>query len=161
MRPVDCCALRATSLEDRRFSEVESLLRPGDLLVFNDTKVINARLLGRKPSGGKVEALIERVLEPTLALAMVRTSHTPARGAQLIFEESVQATVEGRQDDFFVLRFDRDVRASWSNTAGCRCRRISIMRPIRLMPFAIRPFTRRTPVRLRRQLPAFTSLRIC
>ena len=105
--------LRVTrdDLEDRRFGDVESLLRPGDLLVFNDTKVINARLLGRKPSGGKVEALIERVLEPTLALAMVRTSHTPARGAQLIFEESVQATVEGRQDDFFVLRFDRDVQS--------------------------------------------------
>ena len=73
--------LRVTcaGLEDRRFSEVESLLRPGDLLVFNDTKVINARLLGRKPSGGKVEALIERVLEPTLALAMVRTSQTPTQ----------------------------------------------------------------------------------
>ena len=105
--------LRVTraKLEDRRFSEVESLLRPGDLLVFNDTKVINARLLGRKASGGKVEALIERVLEPTLAVAMLRTSHTPARGTRLIFEESVHATVEGRQDDFFVLRFDRDVRA--------------------------------------------------
>ena len=105
--------LRVTceDLEDRRFSEVESLLRPGDLLVFNDTKVINARLLGRKPSGGKVEALIERVLEPMLALAMVRSSHSPPRGTQLIFEDSVHATVEGRQDDFFVLRFDCDVRA--------------------------------------------------
>ena len=96
-------------LADRRFGDIEQLLRPGDLLVFNDTKVINARLLGRKPSGGKVEALVERVLEPTLALAMVRTSHTPSRGARFIFDEAVQATVEGRQDDFFVLRFDCDV----------------------------------------------------
>lgn len=104
------CVTRC-ELEDRRFADVESLLRPGDLLVFNDTKVINARLLGRKPSGGKVEALIERVLEPTLALAMVRTSHTPPPGAQLIFDDSVHATVEGRQDDFFLLRFERDVRA--------------------------------------------------
>ncbi|MEO8186692.1 MAG: tRNA preQ1(34) S-adenosylmethionine ribosyltransferase-isomerase QueA [Burkholderiaceae bacterium] len=105
--------LRVTyeALEDRRFSEVESLLRPGDLLVLNDTKVINARLLGRKSSGGKVEALIERVVEPTLALAMVRTSHAPTRGTQLVFEESVHVTVEGRQDDFFMLRFDRDVQA--------------------------------------------------
>ncbi len=71
--------VKCDDLEDRRFGEIESLLRPGDLLVFNDTKVINARLLGRKPSGGKVEALIERVLEPTLAVAMVRTSHTLAR----------------------------------------------------------------------------------
>ena len=98
--------------EDRRFGDIECLLRPDDLLVFNDTKVINARLLGRKPSGGKVEALIERVLEPTLALAMVRTSHTPAPGTRLIFDEVVHATVEGRQDDFFVLRFDRDVQAA-------------------------------------------------
>ncbi len=98
--------------EDRRFTDIECLLRPDDLLVFNDTKVINARLLGRKPSGGKVEALVERVLEPTLALAMVRTSHTPAPGSRLIFDEVVHATVEGRQDSFFVLRFDRDVQSA-------------------------------------------------
>jgi S-adenosylmethionine:tRNA ribosyltransferase-isomerase len=55
--------------------------------------------------------LIERVLEPTLALAMVRTSHTPGPGAHLIFDEEVHATVEGRQDEFFLLRFDRDVHA--------------------------------------------------
>ena len=67
------------TFEDRHFSDIEWLLRDDDLLVFNDTKVINARLLGRKTSGGRVEALIERVLEPTLALAMVRTSHTPGR----------------------------------------------------------------------------------
>ena len=95
--------------EDRCFGDIESLLRPGDLLVFNDTKVVNARLRGRKPSGGKVEALIERVLEPTLALAMVRTSHTPALGTRLIFDDMVHATVDGRQDDFFLLRFNRDV----------------------------------------------------
>ena len=95
--------------EDRHFRDIEALLRPGDLLVFNDTKVINARLLGRKPSGGRVEALIERVLEPTLALAMVRTSHTPRPGTLLVFDEEVHATVEGRQDEFFLLRFDRDV----------------------------------------------------
>lgn len=91
---------------DRRFSDIEQLLRPGDLLVLNDTKVIKARLLGHKPSGGKVEALIERVLEPTLALAMMRTSHTPAPGTRIIFAEGVHATVEGRRDDFFVLRFN-------------------------------------------------------
>ena len=97
--------------EDRSFRDIAALLLAGDLLVFNDTKVINARLLGRKQSGGKVEALIERVLEPTLALAMVRTSHTPVRGTQLIFGETVSARVEGRQDEFFLLRFDRDVLA--------------------------------------------------
>lgn len=102
--------------EDRRFSDIEMLLRPGDLLVFNDTKVMNARLLGRKSSGGKVEVLIERVLEPTLALAMVRTSHAPTPGTQFVFgetvRETVRATVEGRQDDFFMLRFDGDVHTA-------------------------------------------------
>jgi len=100
------------TFEDRHFSDIEWLLRRDDLLVFNDTKVINARLLGRKTSGGRVEALIERVLEPTLALAMVRTSHTPGPGTHLIFDEEVHATVEGRQDEFFLLRFDRDVQSA-------------------------------------------------
>ena len=98
------------TLIDRHFRDIELVLRAGDLLVFNDTKVISARLLGRKLSGGKVEALIERVLEPTLALAMLRTSHTPAAGTRLVFND-VQATVEGRRDDFFLLRFDTDVAA--------------------------------------------------
>jgi S-adenosylmethionine:tRNA ribosyltransferase-isomerase len=98
-----------TALHDLHFTDLERLLGPDDLLVFNDTRVIKARLLGRKPSGGKVEALVERVLEPTLALALVRTSHRPAIGATFIFDETVQATVEGRKDDFFVLRFGGDV----------------------------------------------------
>jgi len=96
-------------LEDRHFSDIEHLLRADDLLVFNDTKVINARLLGRKSSGGKVEVLVERIVEPTLALAMVRTSHAPSPGTRLVFGQHLGATVEGRQDDFFVLRFDCDV----------------------------------------------------
>jgi len=98
-----------TALRDLHFADIEQLLGPDDLLVFNDTRVIKARLLGRKPSGGKVEALVERVLEPTLALALVRTSHRPAIGATFIFDETVQSTVEGRHDDFFVLRFGEDV----------------------------------------------------
>jgi S-adenosylmethionine:tRNA ribosyltransferase-isomerase len=98
----------SNGLEDRRFADIEQLFAPGDLLVFNDTRVIKARLLGRKPSGGKVEALVERVLEPTLALALVRTSHRPAPGATFDFD-GARATVEGRRDDFFLLRFDRDV----------------------------------------------------
>ena len=68
----------ADGLLDLVFADIERLLAPGDLLVFNDTRVIKARLLGHKASGGKVEALVERVLEPNLALALVRTSHRPA-----------------------------------------------------------------------------------
>jgi S-adenosylmethionine:tRNA ribosyltransferase-isomerase len=98
-------------LRDHVFADIERLLRPGDLLVFNDTRVIRARLLGRKPSGGRVEALIERVPEPTLALALVRTSHRPAPGAIFQFGDNAAATVEGRRDDYFLLRFNRDVQA--------------------------------------------------
>src|SRR5512139_3043655 len=98
------------SLEDATFADIERLLVPGDLLVFNDTRVVKARLLGHKPTGGRVEALIERVLEPTLAAAMVRTSHRPQAGAVFLFDD-VRATVEGRRGEFFLLRFDADVGA--------------------------------------------------
>ena len=97
------------SLRDHLFADIERLLVPGDLLVFNDTRVIKARLLGHKPSGGKVEALVERVLEPNLALALVRTSHRPAIGASFILGDNVATTVVGRRDDFFLLRFERSV----------------------------------------------------
>jgi S-adenosylmethionine:tRNA ribosyltransferase-isomerase len=100
----------ADGLHDRVFADIERLLVPGDLLVFNDTRVVNARLLGSKPTGGRVEALIERVLEPTLALALVRTSHAPPPGAVFLFDD-VRATVEGRRDTFFLLRFDAEVAA--------------------------------------------------
>jgi S-adenosylmethionine:tRNA ribosyltransferase-isomerase len=98
-------------LRDQRFGDLVRLLARDDLLVFNDTRVIKARLFGHKPSGGRVEALVERVLEPTLALALVRTSHTPGPGSRVLFAEGAEAVVEGRRDDFFVLRFNRDVLA--------------------------------------------------
>src|SRR5260363_232140 len=66
--------------EDRQFAELPACLQPGDLLVFNDTKVLKARLFGRKASGGKVEVLIERVLDARTALAQVRASKRPAVG---------------------------------------------------------------------------------
>jgi S-adenosylmethionine:tRNA ribosyltransferase-isomerase len=101
----------ADAFRDQRFGDIAELLGPEDLLVFNDTRVIKARLYGSKPSGGKVEALVERVLESTLALTLVRTSHRPAVGSRFVFRDGVEAIVEGRRDDFFVLRFNRDVLA--------------------------------------------------
>jgi S-adenosylmethionine:tRNA ribosyltransferase-isomerase len=95
-------------LHDLVFGEIERLLVPGDLLVFNDTRVVRARLLGVKPTGGRVEALIERILEPALALAMVRTSHTP-RSGQVFEFDGARATVEARRNEFFLLRFDAPV----------------------------------------------------
>jgi S-adenosylmethionine:tRNA ribosyltransferase-isomerase len=101
-------------LTDLVFADIERLLSPGELLVFNDTRVIKARLLGRKPSGGRVEVLIERILAPRRALALVRTSHAPRAGQVFLFGEGAAgatATVRGRQHSFFDLEFDRDVSA--------------------------------------------------
>jgi len=102
--------VEGAAMRDLAFTDIERLLVPGDLLVFNDTRVLKARLLGSKPTGGRVEALVERVIEPTLAAAMVRTSHRPQPGAAFLFDD-VRATVEGRRGEFFLLRFDQDVAA--------------------------------------------------
>ena len=94
------------NLEHRQFSQLTELVRPGDLLVFNDTRVIPARLFGQKASGGKVEVLIERLQGDQRALAHVRSSRSPKVGSQLILEGGVKAEVIGRQDNLFQLQFD-------------------------------------------------------
>jgi S-adenosylmethionine:tRNA ribosyltransferase-isomerase len=93
------------SLVDRRFSELASLLKPNDLLVFNDTRVIRARLHAHKESGGRTEVLIERVVGDNAALAHVRASKSPKPGSKLLFGHGVEATVEGRNGEFFSLLF--------------------------------------------------------
>ena len=90
---------------DHSFVDLPLLLRSGDLLVLNDTKVIKARLQGVKESGGKVDALIERILSPRRALAMLRTSHTPRPGQKIQFGDFAQATIIERQGEFFLLEF--------------------------------------------------------
>ena len=64
-------------ISDHFFVQFPDFVEPGDVVVINDTRVIKARLIGAKPSGGRVEALVERILDPHLALAMLRTSHVP------------------------------------------------------------------------------------
>ncbi|MFM7294796.1 MAG: S-adenosylmethionine:tRNA ribosyltransferase-isomerase, partial [Burkholderiales bacterium] len=96
---------------DRHFTDLPDLLRAGDLLVFNDTKVIKARLHGLKSTGGSVEVLVERVLpehggRAHRALAHVRASKSPKAGARLLFAHGVAAMVEGRRDDLFLLNFE-------------------------------------------------------
>ena len=91
-----------------RFTDFPGLLREGDLLVFNDTRVIAARLFGNKDSGGKVEVLLERVLPDNRALAQIRASKSPGPGTVLHLGEGstrLQARVQGREGDFFVLQF--------------------------------------------------------
>lgn len=95
-------------LADHVFGDLPRLLNEGDLLVFNDTRVIPARLLGRKASGGKIEALIERVTGETTALAQLRASKSPRTGGKLIFG-AFAATVTGRAADLFSLSFDEPV----------------------------------------------------
>jgi S-adenosylmethionine:tRNA ribosyltransferase-isomerase len=95
-------------LADRVFAELPGLLSPGDLLVLNDTRVIKARLLGHKASGGKVEALVERVLGDREALVQIRASKPPAAGTRLVLEHALAAEVVSREDDLYRLRFDAD-----------------------------------------------------
>jgi S-adenosylmethionine:tRNA ribosyltransferase-isomerase len=98
------------ALRDDRFSSLPEYLRSGDLLVVNDTRVIKARLHGSRATGGKVEALVERILGPRRALAMLRTSHAPKPLQKIRFGKAAYATVLERRGEFFVLEFDGDVR---------------------------------------------------
>ncbi|MFO1271962.1 MAG: tRNA preQ1(34) S-adenosylmethionine ribosyltransferase-isomerase QueA [Rubrivivax sp.] len=96
---------------DRRFRDLPSLLQPGDLLVFNDTRVVKARLLGVKPTGGAVEALVERVLPNHEVLAHLRASKSPRPGSLVRFGDAFDATVLGRagpDQSLFHLRFPDD-----------------------------------------------------
>jgi S-adenosylmethionine:tRNA ribosyltransferase-isomerase len=92
-------------LADGRFSDLPQFLKPGDLLVFNDTRVIKARLFGVKDSGGKLEVLVERVLDERHALAHIRASHAPKPGSGLLLAGEIAATVEERQGELYRLRF--------------------------------------------------------
>jgi S-adenosylmethionine:tRNA ribosyltransferase-isomerase len=95
-------------LRDRRFADLPELLQAGDLLVLNDTRVIKARLTGRKDSGGRIEALIERVLGPHEALAQIRASHAPKAGSELQFDGGLSLHVVAREGELYRLRFPED-----------------------------------------------------
>jgi S-adenosylmethionine:tRNA ribosyltransferase-isomerase len=90
--------------QDLRFGDLPDLLDPGDLLVFNDTRVIPARLFGQKDTGGRVEIMLERVLSGTEALAHLRASKAPRPGTQLRLPGDERLVVVGRDDDLFRLR---------------------------------------------------------
>ena len=94
------------ALSDRRFTDLLQLVAPGDVMVFNNTRVIKARLTGRKGTGGRIEVLVERVLGGDRVLAQVRSSHPPREGGTLLVADAVRATVLGRRGEFFELRFD-------------------------------------------------------
>ena len=91
---------------DRRFADLPTLLRAGDLLVFNDTRVIKARLFGQKETGGQVEIMLERIVDATHAVAQVRASKSPRTGARLKLADAFTVVVTGRtgaNDEFYAL----------------------------------------------------------
>ncbi|KVQ93600.1 tRNA preQ1(34) S-adenosylmethionine ribosyltransferase-isomerase QueA [Burkholderia ubonensis] len=92
-------------LVDRRFAELPSCIAAGDLLVFNDTKVLKARFFGHKASGGKVEVLIERVTGTHTALAQIRASKSPGPGTTLTLADAFDVTLGERVEPFFTLHF--------------------------------------------------------
>ncbi len=93
-------------LTDLRITDLPRLIAPGDLIVFNDTRVIKARLTGTRPSGGRVELLVERILAPNEAWVQLKASHPPKPGGRLLLDGGTVATVLARADRFFHLRFD-------------------------------------------------------
>jgi len=93
------------ALEDRKFSEFPELLLPNDLLIFNDTRVIPARLFGRKETGGQVEIMIERMLGDQQILAQLRVSKTPKPGAYIFLGHGIKLEIISRHEDMFILQF--------------------------------------------------------
>ncbi|MGA9573467.1 MAG: tRNA preQ1(34) S-adenosylmethionine ribosyltransferase-isomerase QueA [Lysobacterales bacterium] len=99
-----CIDRRSGQLSDRNFSDLPSLLNSADLLVFNNTEVIPARLFARKASGGRVEILVERLLNRRECLAQVRASKSPKPGGKLVLENGSELLVLERQEGFFTLQ---------------------------------------------------------
>jgi len=96
----------AGTRQNRQFRELPGMLQPGDLLVFNDTRVLPARLFGRKDSGGAVEILIERVTGTHEARAQLGVSKKPKEGGRILLADGSAVTVLGREGEFFRLRFE-------------------------------------------------------
>jgi S-adenosylmethionine:tRNA ribosyltransferase-isomerase len=95
-------------IDDLVFSDLPRLVGPEDVLVLNDTRVVKARLYGRKASGGKVELFVERILGPRDALALARAGHPPAAGSELLIGE-VRVRVEGREGELYRVAFSEDI----------------------------------------------------
>jgi S-adenosylmethionine:tRNA ribosyltransferase-isomerase len=101
--------LDGARLVDRQFADIVGLLQAGDLLVMNDTRVLKARFFGVKESGGKVEVLVERVLDPRTVLAQMKASKSPGAGVKIRLADAFDVTVGERAGEFFTLHFDADV----------------------------------------------------
>lgn len=96
-------------IADSRFYHLIDHLSEGDLLVFNNTKVLKARFFGSKASGGKIEILIERILDNRNALAKIRASKSPKAGSIIRIDDEIDVSVTGRDGEFFILQFPSDI----------------------------------------------------
>jgi S-adenosylmethionine:tRNA ribosyltransferase-isomerase len=100
---------KSGALRDLAFADLPDLVDARDLVVLNDTRVIKARLFGAKASGGRIELFIERIVAEHEALGLMRTSHSPKPGVQLVVGDGVAATVVGREEDLYRVRFAEPV----------------------------------------------------
>ena len=119
VRPEPAPLAGGAAFDDRVFRDLPDLLAPGDLLVFNDTRVIPARLFGQKATGGRVEILIERLLGADEARVQLGVSKSPKSGARIALDAGGEAEVLGRDGEFYRLRFDiAEPLESWLLHAG-------------------------------------------
>lgn len=100
---------RSGALRDHSFADFPAFVGPGDTLVVNDTRVIKARLAGRKKSGGRIEVFLERALGAREALVLIRASHPPRAGSELVVGADAALTVLGREGDLYKVRFAQDI----------------------------------------------------
>ncbi len=130
--------VREGALRDAMFADLAEYVRAGDVMVFNDTRVIKARLHGVKDSGGRVEVMVERVLDDRRVLAVIRASHQPKRGSKLFLADAFEATVMAHEGGFHTLQFDHE------NTVAELLERYG---DLPLPPYVARPATEADEVR--------------
>ncbi len=94
---------------DAMFIELPSFLQPDDIVILNNTQVIKARLLGTKETGGRIEVLVERIVDEQHALVMIRASHAPKIGSKLILADQINAIVKAYQQGFYLLQVEHDL----------------------------------------------------
>lgn len=93
---------------DKQFTDILNLLNAGDVLILNDSKVMKARLKGKRASGGAVEILVERLLNSSTALCHIKASNSPKAGTE-IYIEQVKLTVQGRDENLYIVEFSQDI----------------------------------------------------
>src|SRR5580765_9093227 len=103
------CLRADGAIEDLAFADLPHLVDGRDALVLNDTRVIRARLAGRKASGGRIELFVERIVAPREALALIRASHPPAAGSVLLVGGAVRVTVVSREQDLYRVAFAEEI----------------------------------------------------